>query len=91
MHKFVCASRMHSSLGPIHRAQMSCIDHVLQVSKVEFMMFILENLNLVGREEMGKILELFESVDHDGDGILSLAVALLCSLAFHSLHSLAVL
>lgn len=46
----------------------------LQVSKVEFMMFILENLNLVGRDEMGKILELFESVDRIGDGVLTIRV-----------------
>ena len=45
-----------------------------QVSKVEFMMFILENLNLVGREEMSKILELFDTWDIVGDGVLTLRV-----------------
>jgi hypothetical protein len=47
---------------------------MLQVSKVEFMMFILENLKLVGRDELSKILELFDSVDHDQDGILTIQV-----------------
>lgn len=60
----------------------------LQVARVEFMMFILENLNLVGREEMGKILELFDSMDRTRDGFLTLQVQAsnICTFICSSCH-----
>eukprot|EP00892_Ulva_mutabilis_P004637 jgi/Ulvmu1/2545/UM139_0013.1 len=44
-----------------------------QVSKVEFMMFILERLDLVDREELERVLDVFTAADVNGDGVLNLA------------------
>lgn len=45
----------------------------LQVSKVEFMMFILEHLELVDRAELDRILAMFNAADLIGDGVLTTA------------------
>jgi len=45
----------------------------LQVSKVEFMMFILEHLELVDRSELDRILAMFNAADLIGDGVLTTA------------------
>jgi hypothetical protein len=44
----------------------------LQVTRVEFLMFILQHLDIVDRGEMEQILTLFESCDANGDGVLDL-------------------
>lgn len=44
----------------------------VQVSREEFLMFILQHLNMVDRSEMEQILTLFESCDSNGDGHLDL-------------------
>jgi hypothetical protein len=46
----------------------------LQVTRVEFMMFVLDNLGLVSSHEMDRILEMFDSADETHDGILNLQV-----------------
>lgn len=48
----------------------SCV--ALQVTRVEFLMFILQHLKIVDRAEMEHILSLFESCDSNGDGVLDL-------------------
>lgn len=44
----------------------------MQVSRVEFLMFILQHLEIADRGEMEHILTLFESCDNNGDGVLDL-------------------
>ena len=45
-----------------------------QVAKVEFLMFILDRLELVGQDEMQRILEMFDEADAAKDGVLNLQV-----------------
>lgn len=47
---------------------------VRQVAKVEFLMFVLDRLELVGQDEMNRILEMFDEADEVGDGVLNLQV-----------------
>lgn len=43
-----------------------------QVSRAEFMIFVLQELALVDPEQIERILALFDSVDENGDGVLDL-------------------
>jgi Ca2+-binding EF-hand superfamily protein len=45
----------------------------MQVSRAEFMIFVLQELDLVERDQLDRILSLFDSLDVTGDGILNLA------------------
>lgn len=63
-----------------HAPDYSIIESAGQVSKVEFMMFILDRLELVGQDEMNRILEMFDEADTAGDGILNLQVQPLLTL-----------
>ena len=47
--------------------------HVIwsQVSKAEFIMFMLTELELVGQTELQNILKMFNSLDSDGSGVLT--------------------
>ena len=43
-----------------------------QVSRAEFMMFMLQQLGLVDKSELDNVLEMFDAVDTNGDGVLDL-------------------
>jgi hypothetical protein len=45
----------------------------VQVSRTEFMIFMLQQLDLVHKEELDNILEMFDSADINGDGVLDVA------------------
>ena len=45
----------------------------MQVSKTEFMMFMLEELDLADPDEMQTILRMFAAVDRNNDGVLNVA------------------
>jgi hypothetical protein len=50
-----------------HDLQRAC----MQICKVEFMKFMLEELDLVDSEEFHRILEVFDAVDINSDGVLN--------------------
>ena len=64
-----------ASVRHLARAPGGCTDvgALAQVSQVEFMMFMLEHLELVDREELDRILDVFNAADATGDGVLNLA------------------
>jgi Ca2+-binding EF-hand superfamily protein len=45
----------------------------MQVDQAEFIMFMLQELNLVNAHELENILEMFAAIDANGDGKLNLA------------------
>jgi hypothetical protein len=44
----------------------------LQVERAEFLMFILEHLGLVDADELERIMEMVNTADINGDGVLNL-------------------
>lgn len=45
----------------------------MQVSEAEWLVFILQELQLVDKHELDNILEMFKAVDTNGDGVLDMA------------------